>query len=58
MGIRVLTGRPFESGDSERAAPVAISGLVVRQGMTPAIAGLGVGIVASLAIGRVVESLE
>jgi putative ABC transport system permease protein len=47
IGVRVALG----------ASARAISGLVIRQGMTPAIVGLGVGVIASLAIGRVVESL-
>jgi putative ABC transport system permease protein len=47
IGVRVALG----------ASARAISGLVIRQGMTPAIVGLGMGIAASLAIGRVVESL-
>ena len=29
----------------------------MRQGMTPAIVGLGVGLLASVAIGRVIESM-
>ncbi len=47
IGVRVALG----------ASARAIRGLVIRQGMRPAIVGLGVGVVASLAIGRVVESL-
>jgi putative ABC transport system permease protein len=39
------------------ASARAISGLVLRQGMTPAIVGLGVGLLASVAIGRVIESM-
>jgi ABC-type lipoprotein release transport system permease subunit len=30
---------------------------VLRQGMTPAIAGVGTGLLASVAIGRVIESM-
>jgi ABC-type antimicrobial peptide transport system permease subunit len=47
IGVRVTLG----------ASARAIGGLVVRQGMTPAIAGLGAGLLASVAIGRVVESM-
>jgi putative ABC transport system permease protein len=47
IGVRVALG----------ASARAISGLVVRQGMTPVIVGLGVGVLASLAIGRVIESM-
>jgi ABC-type antimicrobial peptide transport system permease subunit len=47
IGVRVALG----------ASARAITGLVVRQGMTPAIVGLGVGLLASVAIGRVVESM-
>jgi putative ABC transport system permease protein len=47
IGVRLALG----------ASARAIRGLVLRQGMTPAIAGLGVGLLASLAIGRVIESL-
>ena len=47
IGVRVALG----------ASARAISGLVIRQGMTPAIVGLGVGLLASVAIGRVVESM-
>ena len=39
------------------ASARAIRGLVMRQGMTPAIVGLGVGLLASVAIGRVIESM-
>jgi putative ABC transport system permease protein len=47
IGVRVALG----------ASARAIGGLVVRQGMTPAIAGLGAGLLASVAIGRVIESM-
>jgi ABC-type antimicrobial peptide transport system permease subunit len=47
IGVRVALG----------ASARAISGLVLRQGMTPAIIGLGVGLLASVAIGRVIESM-
>ena len=47
IGVRVALG----------ASARAIRGLVMRQGMTPAIAGLGVGLLASLAIGRLIDSL-
>jgi len=47
IGVRVALG----------ASARAIRGLVMRQGMTPAIAGLGVGLLASAAIGRVIESM-
>ena len=47
IGVRV------ERGASARA----IRGLVLRQGMTPAIAGVGAGLLASVAIGRVIESM-
>jgi putative ABC transport system permease protein len=47
IGIRVALG----------ASARTISGLVIRQGMTPALVGLGVGLLASVAIGRVIESL-
>ena len=39
------------------ASSRAIRGLVMRQGMTPALVGLGAGLVASVAIGRVIESM-
>ena len=47
IGLRLALG----------ASARAISGLVIRQGMTPAIVGLGVGLLASVAIGRVIESM-
>src|SRR5688572_8837962 len=47
IGVRVALG----------ASARAITGLVTRQGMTPAFVGLGVGLLASLAIGRVIESM-
>jgi putative ABC transport system permease protein len=47
IGVRVALG----------ASARAISGLVMRQGMTPAIVGLGAGLLASVAIGRVIESM-
>jgi putative ABC transport system permease protein len=47
IGVRVALG----------ASARAIRGLVVRQGMTPAIAGLTAGLLASAAIGRVIESM-
>jgi len=47
IGVRVALG----------ASARAISGLVMRQGMTPAILGLSVGLLASVAIGRVIESM-
>ena len=47
IGVRVAFG----------ASARAIRGLVMRQGMTPAIVGLGAGLLASLAIGRVIESM-
>jgi putative ABC transport system permease protein len=47
IGVRVALG----------ASARAIIGLVMRQGMTPAIVGLGAGLLASVAIGRVIESL-
>jgi putative ABC transport system permease protein len=47
IGVRVALG----------ASARAIRSLVLRQGMTPAIVGLGVGLVASLVIGRVIESM-
>jgi len=47
IGVRVALG----------ASARAISGLVMRQGMTPAIVGVGVGLLASVAIGRVIESM-
>ena len=39
------------------ASARAIRALVMQQGMTPAIIGLGVGLLASVAIGRVIESM-
>jgi putative ABC transport system permease protein len=39
------------------ASARTITGLVTRQGMTPAFVGLGVGLLASMAIGRVIESM-
>ena len=47
LGVRVALG----------ASARAIRGLVMRQGMTPAVVGLGVGLLASVAIGRVIESM-
>ena len=47
IGVRVALG----------ASARAIAGLVVRQGMTPAVVGLGMGLLASVAIGRVIESM-
>ena len=47
IGVRVALG----------ASARAIGGLVIRQGMTPAIVGLGAGLLASVAIGRVIESM-
>jgi putative ABC transport system permease protein len=47
IGVRVALG----------ASARAITGLVMRQGMTPAIVGLGAGLLASVAIGRVIESM-
>jgi putative ABC transport system permease protein len=47
IGVRVALG----------ASARAIRGLVLRQGMTPAIVGLGAGLLASVAIGRVIESM-
>jgi hypothetical protein len=46
IGVRVALG----------ASARTITGLVTRQGMTPAFVGLGVGLLASVAIGRVIES--
>lgn len=47
IGVRVALG----------ASAGAIRRLVLRQGMTPAIVGLGAGLLASVAIGRVIESM-
>ena len=47
IGVRVALG----------ASSRAIRGLVMRQGMTPALVGLGAGLLASVAIGRVIESM-
>ena len=47
IGVRVALG----------ASARAITGLVMRQGMTPAIVGLGVGLLGSVVIGRVIESM-
>ena len=47
IGLRVALG----------ASARAITGLVMRQGMTPAIVGLAAGLLASVAIGRVIESM-
>jgi putative ABC transport system permease protein len=47
IGVRVALG----------ASARAITGLVMRQGMTPAIVGLGAGLLASVVIGRVIESM-
>jgi putative ABC transport system permease protein len=47
IGVRVALG----------ASARAIVGLVMRQGMTPAIAGLGAGLLVSVAIGRFIDSM-
>jgi putative ABC transport system permease protein len=47
IGVRVALG----------ASARVITGLVVRQGMAPAMAGLAAGVLASLAIGRAIESM-
>jgi putative ABC transport system permease protein len=47
IGVRVALG----------ASSRAIRGLVMLQGMTPALVGLGAGLLASVAIGRVIESM-
>ena len=47
IGVRVALG----------ASARAIGGLVLRQGMTPALLGLAAGLVASAAIGRLIESM-
>jgi putative ABC transport system permease protein len=47
IGVRVALG----------ASARAIRGLVLRQGMAPAIVGLGAGLLASVATGRVIESM-
>ena len=47
IGVRVALG----------ASARAIRGLVMRQGMTPALVGLGAGLLASVATGRLIESL-
>ena len=47
IGVRMALG----------ASARTITGLVTRQGMTPAFVGLGVGLLASVAIGRVIESM-
>ena len=47
IGVRVALG----------AASRDIARLVLGQGMTPAIVGLGAGLLASVAIGRVIESM-
>ena len=47
IGVRVALG----------ASARTIRGLVMRQGMTPAIVGLGAGLLASVAAGRVIESM-
>jgi putative ABC transport system permease protein len=47
IGVRVALG----------ASARAIRGLVIRQGMTPVIVGLGAGLLASVAIDRVIESM-
>ena len=47
IGVRMALG----------ASARAIRGLVIRQGMAPAIVGLGAGLLASVAIGRIIESM-
>jgi putative ABC transport system permease protein len=47
MGIRMALG----------AQPGAISGMVLRQGMTPVVAGLAAGVAGALALGRLLGSL-
>jgi putative ABC transport system permease protein len=47
IGIRMALG----------ASARAITGVVLRQGMTPVFVGLGVGLIASVAIGRIIESM-
>jgi putative ABC transport system permease protein len=47
LGIRLALG----------ANPKEIGRLVLRQGMTPVIQGLGVGLVVALALGRIIDSL-
>jgi putative ABC transport system permease protein len=47
IGVRVALG----------ASARAIRGLVVRQGMTPAVVGLVAGLLVSVAIGRVIEAM-
>jgi putative ABC transport system permease protein len=47
IGVRMALG----------ASARTIAGLVLRQGMTPACVGLGAGLLASLAIGRIIESM-
>jgi putative ABC transport system permease protein len=47
IGVRVALG----------ASAREIAGLVMRQGMTPVIVGLGLGLVVSVAIGRLIESM-
>jgi len=47
MGIRMALG----------AQPGSISGMVLRQGMAPVLAGLAVGVAGSLALGQLLGSL-
>ncbi|MGB7762342.1 MAG: ABC transporter permease [Bryobacteraceae bacterium] len=47
IGIRLAIG----------ATPAEIGGLVLRQGMLPVLLGLGIGLAASLALGRLMEAL-
>jgi putative ABC transport system permease protein len=47
LGIRMAFGAP----------PAAVKRLVLRQGLAPVFLGLGVGIAAALAAGRVLSSL-
>jgi putative ABC transport system permease protein len=47
MGIRMALG----------ARPVAIRGMVLRQALLPVAAGLGAGVLASLALGRILGSM-
>jgi len=47
IGIRLAIG----------ATPAKIGGLVLRQGMLPVLIGLGIGLAASLALGRFLETL-
>ena len=47
MGIRIALG----------ARPGSITRMVLRQGLLPVIAGLAAGVVASIALGRILGSL-